>query len=225
MTSQEVEKTEPGIFHIHIDAQHMSIELHTRVTSELRFKDSNFDSAPEGQKSFAPQQHMTLKLKDKKAFFETWAKLEEIVDESGMIGYMEGEYLPTDEFISYKPYQDTPLPFKIERRQLSDEEQFRQTEFHLAMDMNESDPRLVKRLMDSGLMAVCITKKRGQFVIFTAQGYIKDIEPLYALTKRYLETQGGAAKCTIKEERSIRFKLFGTSSDELPEIVDKIHLA
>lgn len=220
-----MEATQPNIFHIHIDAKKMPSQLDEFALKELGFYDTDFNGHPEGYQHFEPNRHLTLKVKTKEDFNEIWEKLEEKADGAdGFVGYLEGEYIPNDEYIPYKEFEDHPVPFKIERRILdgSEKEQFRQTEFHLTMEKSQSNPILMKKLLDSGLYGAYIPKKDGEFLVLTMQGFIKDIVPLYDELKKYLLKTGGAYRCTIKEERALRFKMYGVDSYDLPEIAENI---
>ncbi|QHI35775.1 hypothetical protein IMCC3317_11230 [Kordia antarctica] len=220
-----IEKTQPNIFHIHIDALEMSKELYDYVTKELRFYDSDFNGHPEGYVHFEPKRHMTLKLDTKEEYIEVWKKLESYTKAKDLKGYLEAEYIPIDDFIPYNEYRDIPVPFKIKRRRLTGEknEEFRQTEIHLTMDKDKSHPDLLKKLLDSGLYGAYLPKDRGTFLVLTIQGFVKDIVQLCSVLKKYIEQSGGAYSCTIKEERAINYKLYGINETQLPEIAEEIN--
>ncbi|MFT5890279.1 MAG: hypothetical protein ACI9Y7_000369 [Dokdonia sp.] len=221
---KNIEKTQPEIFHIHIDAQEMTEELYEYAIKTLKFYDSDFNGHPEGFLHFEPEKHLTLKLITKAEFDETWEKLAKFTDKTKLRGYLEGEFIPIDEFIPYTEYKDIPIPFKIERRKLTgkDNEEFRQTEIHLTMEKDKSNPDLMKKLLEAGLYGAYIPKRRGTFLVLTIQGFIKDIVPLTNIIREYIIESGGAYLCTIKEERALKYKLFGISADDLPEIANKI---
>lgn len=221
----KIEETQPKIFHIHIDARRMPKGLEVFAIQELGFYDTDFSGHPEGYQHFEPKRHLTLKVKTKEEFNDIWAILEKKADDSkDFVGYLEGEFIPEDEFIPYTEFKDIPVPFRIERKTLSgsEKEEFRQTEFHLTMEKENSNPALVNRLLESGLYGAYIPKKDGEFLVLTMQGFIKDIVPLYNKLREYLFEAGGAYRCTIKEERALRFKMYGIVSSDLPEIAGKI---
>lgn len=222
--NDEIEQTQPGIFHIHIDAQQMTKRLYDFAVNQLAFYDSDFNGHPEGYVHFEPKRHMTLKLENRDEFFLAWNELESFVDGDEFNGYIEGEYIPFDEFIPFREYKNIPIPFTIDRRKLSGEqgEEFRQTEIHITMEKDKSHPQLMKRLLDAGFYGAYIPKPRGTFLVLTMQGFIKEITPLYTAVKEYIEESGGAYMCTIKEERAIRHKLYGLESNNLPEIASKV---
>lgn len=220
-----MEKTQPDIFHIHIDAKVLPIELAQFAINDLGFYDSDFNGHPEGYEHFEPNRHLTLKLKTKQEFENTWERLLSEADKcSGLIGYIEGEYIPNDEFIPFTTFKDLPVPFRIKRRALTGAsgEDFRQTELHLTMERTRSNSVLMKNLLDSGLYGAYIPKSDDEFLVLTMQGYIKDIVPLYVALKEYLLQTGGAYRCTLKEERAIKYKMYGIDSVNLPEIAESI---
>jgi hypothetical protein len=224
MTYQAPEPTQPNIFHIHIDAQRMPETLSRDVRDQLGFSDTNFSGHPPGFAHFEPTQHLTLKVNTRDEFFSIWSKLEAMISREDFVGYLEGEYIPVDDFIPYKDFVDVPVPFLIHRRRLSgaDRETFRQSELHLVYKKEGSDPRLTERLLQAGLYGAYIPKKDGDFVVLTMQGYLKDIGRLAEVLKQYVEEAGGALRCTLKEERAIKHKLFGIGSTDLPEIADHV---
>lgn len=221
---EEVEKTQPRIFHIHIDAKKMSEDFYKQAVKELRFTDTDFDGHPEGYVHFEPQKHLTLKLNTQDDFKSAWKRLESMADGAEFIGYLEGEFIPHDEYIPYKDYRDLPVPFKISRRRLNGgaSEEFRQTEIHLTFEKTKSNRDLIKKLLDSGLYGAYIPKKDGVFLVLTIQGYIRDIEKLYPVLRQYLYDSGGAYRCTLKEERALKYKLYGIGADDLPEIASEV---
>jgi len=219
------EQTQPNIFHIHIDATHLPVKLEEFARKSLGFVNTDFSGHPEGFSHFEPDRHLTLKIETKPQFIETWNRLVSKADQcSDFVGYLEGEYVPIDEVIPYKTFEESAVPFKILRRVLdgSIDEQFRQTELHLTFDKDVSAPVQIDRLLESGLYGAFIPKKHGTFVVLTAQGFVRDISPLYEQLKKYLLETGGVFNCTLKEERAIKFKLYGLSPSHLPEVVSEI---
>lgn len=220
-----MEKTQPKIFHIHIDAQKMPKALDEWAIKELDFVPTDYDGHPEGYDHFEPIRHLTLKVPTKEVFHATWDKLAAKLDEHPeFVGYIEGEFLPIDEYIEFNEYKDIPISFQITRRKLVPEnyEDFRQTEIHITMEKTQSHPALMKKLLDSGLYGAFIPKADGEFLVLTIQGFIKDIVPLIDIIRKFLTVSGGAFRCTIKEERAIAHKLCNIDSRELPEIAETI---
>lgn len=220
-----MEKTQPNIFHIHIDAQLMPKALDEYAIKEWAFSPTDYDGHPEGYDHFEPVRHLTLKAPTKAVFNKVWLELEAKMPEfPNFIGYIEGEYIPIDEYIPYLDYKDIPIPFLITRRKLNPDsnEGFRQTEIHITMEKTKSNPDLIKKLLNSGLYGAFIPKIDGEFLVLTIQGFIKDIVPLIDVIRRFLLESGGAYRCTIKEERAIAHKLCGIDASTLPEIAESI---
>ncbi len=221
------EPTTPGIFHIHIDTQSdnkETFEFHSYARDRLKFFNHEFSGHPDGYIHFEPTKHSSFKTKDKSEFDKVWQKLKEKTkDYSKIEGYLEGEYIPTDEKIIFTPMESFfKPPFSIKRRVLSELEDFRQTEFHLSLDWDNSERRVINALLDSGLYGALMKKRDYTSIILTVQGYRKDIRPLLKKTKEYLNEVGGVVRGTIKEEVAIcNFKM-NYKSKQLPEIADII---
>jgi len=173
-----MEKVQPKIYHIHIDAQQMPKALDEYAIKNLNFVPTDYDGHPDGYDHFEPQRHLTLKAPDKALFKAVWNQLEAKMDEyPDFVGYIEGEFLPIDEYIPYSQYKDIPIPFYITRRKLnpSNSEDFRQTEIHVTMEKTQSHPDLMKKLLDSGMYGAFIPKIDGEFLVLTIQGFIKSL--------------------------------------------------
>src|SRR5476651_2162947 len=105
-----MEKTQPKIFHIHIDAQIMPQGLDEYAIKQLNFVPTDYDGHPDGYDHFEPQRHLTFKAQTKELFQKIWDKLKaKLTFYPDFIGYIEGEFLPIDEYIPYKEYQDIPI--------------------------------------------------------------------------------------------------------------------
>jgi hypothetical protein len=219
------EKVEPQIRHLHVDAQEWPDELEQLVRA-LGFEHDDFVGHPEGFRHFEPKMHMTKKVRTQDEFDESWTELERACDQTGFVGYLEGEFIKTDEFIPHQAYHDVRVPFRITRRRLtgSAKERFRQGEIHLTLDKDRSDPRLIKNMLEAGLYGAYLPKTHGTFIVLTIQGFAKDIFAVGEALRSYLAQAGGAVGCTLKEELAIRYKLYGITSAECPEIVDQVLL-
>jgi len=224
------EKTNPGIYHMHLDFHKMSRKLDNYASKELGFYTADFDGHPmkengEAYPHFEPNHQLTLKPKNKEEFNEVYTKLEQILPEcTDFAGYLECEYIPIDLFIPYKEYVDIPIPFHITRRSLNPEkgETFRETEIHITFDKDNSHPDLIKKLLNSGLYGGYIPKKDGNFIVYTVQGFAKEINPLIQCIIKFLKESGGAWRATVKEEKVIAYKICNIASTDLPEVADKV---
>ncbi|PCI20916.1 hypothetical protein COB64_01525 [Candidatus Wolfebacteria bacterium] len=223
--AQIIEKTNPGVFHIHIDSTTTSEDLHKRAQGELSFISHDFTGHPDGYEHFEPTAHSSLVLNTKEEFSLIWEQLRFMIEAEGkdFVGYIEGEYIPNDIFIPYKPIKlFFPPPFMVTRRRLSADENFRQTEFHLVLDYDNSDERVIKGLLEIGLYGALLEKKDHTAIVLTMQGFIRDIHPLQAVVEKYLREVGGVVRCTIKEERAIRNQLFNMNVGDLPKIAYEV---
>ncbi|MDD5050271.1 MAG: hypothetical protein PHV93_00830 [Candidatus Pacebacteria bacterium] len=227
-----LEKTQSRIYHIHLDTDTRSKALHEKIQQELGFFAHHFTGHPAGYDHYEPTAHSSIKLFSKKDFEKKWQQCLEIVNaDKKVIGYMEGEYIPTDEAIPFSPVKKFFKPhWKIKGRRLDSTrgEVFRETEFHLVMDSEKSDQRLVKALFDSGLYGANLTKKgkagekNWKAVVITIQGHNRFIKHLIDEVKWYLHQVGGAVHCTIKEEVALKNQRFRKPVEGLPVIIDKI---
>ena len=212
------------MYHIHIDATLMPDSLYKYVKEELGFYDHHFIGHPQGYRYFAPKAHLTFKPQTAQEFSKVWKQLEERTKQTDFIGYLEGEWIRSDLQIPYKLPILLPVPFQISRRRLlgGPLENFRQAEIHLVMDKDASDQKLIKKLLEAGLYGAYLPKKDHTAIVLTMQGYRKDIDPLAQRLLLYLNETGGAEKASLTEERAIRYRLFGTTPQDQPEIADKI---
>ncbi|MCW3125796.1 MAG: hypothetical protein JWO03_1454 [Bacteroidetes bacterium] len=230
MTDTVMEKTNPGIFHIHIDFHQLSPRLDNFATKELGFYTADFDGHPIKENGdpyphFEPNHQLTLKIDDRKKFDAVYSQIEKVLPQCpDFVGYIECEFIPIDEYISYREYTDIKIPFHITRRNLDPGkgEKFRQTEIHLTLDRDKSHPELIKKLLNSGLYAGYIPKKDHNALVFTVQGFAKEINPLIKSLTQFLKDSGGASRATVKEERVIAYKICNIQPYDLPEIADTV---
>lgn len=209
-------------YHIHIDGRVMPSALQKAVEA-IGFVQDTFTGHPDGYRHFEPVIHLTKKLQTKEKFEDTFASIEKVLEDSEFIGYIEGEYIRPIIIIPEITYNsDILVPFQIERRQLRNDEAFRQSEFHLEMDGDASHPKLITNLLDAGLYGAFYPENGYRGIVLTMQGYVKDILPLQGVLRQYLEEAGGAVSSILYEERALRHRLFKITSVDLPEIADRI---
>lgn len=215
----------PNNYHLHLDGSHASAELDEYVKRVRRFTNGDFCGHPEGYRHFEPAYHRIFKTDHKKEFDAVWSDVEEKARALGFTGYIEGEFIRTECHYEERPFDDTvPFPFQLSRRTLSGApgEEFREAEVHLVMDRDKSDPRLYKKLLDAGLYGAYIPDGDRVEVVFTAQGFLQDIDPLVEALRVYVRHAGGAVQCMDMQEIAIRWAIIGTDHACLPEIVDRI---
>jgi hypothetical protein len=226
MTHQK-EKTQPGIYHIHLDTKTQSTKLHDCFQRELGFFPHHFSGHPEGRIHFEPTSHSSKKILSKDEFRKLWEKAVRLVGkDTSAVGYLEGEYIPKDIFIPYRPITTFFTPsFSIKRRTLysSQGEKFRETELHLVLDFDKSDQRVITGLLDAGLYGALRPKQGYRVIVLTIQGHACFIRPLIEKIQHYLSAVGGVVHCTLKEEVALKHHLFGgMTPEELPEIIETI---
>ncbi|PCJ11805.1 MAG: hypothetical protein COB04_18620 [Gammaproteobacteria bacterium] len=215
----------PDIFHIHVDATSIEDGMYEKLITNYGFDATDFCGHPEGYSHFEPTRHLTLKLRDKEQYHQRWVQVKNFLKQSSTFkGYLEGEYIPADEPLSYAPYVKKAVPFFITRRKLDSGqgEFFRQSEIHVTMHKERSSKKLVTALMKSGLYGAYIPKRDADYVVLTAQGKKREINGLYHVVKQFLIESGGAYDCSLKEERAIDFELFGVKSKDLPDVIDTL---
>jgi hypothetical protein len=138
-----------------------------------------------------------------------------------MKGYIEGEFVPLDRDLAPRPFDaSVPVPFKLQRGFLPPGT-FRETEVHITLDRDRSEPRLLWNLLEMGLFAAYLPKTYGTAVIFTAQGSRAHIDALLPSLTAYLERAGGAVECSIKEERIAHWWM-SEPDLPLPPVVESI---
>ena len=190
--------------HIHVDASSIRRDL-IEVLGGLGFWRSDFSD--QQMDSYAPLHHFTLKPQAagdfKRVFDFLLAWLED--NPGSMEGYLEGEVVPIDEMLEEKPFnKEVPPPFAVEVSGLKPGE-FRQSEIHITLDRDKSNPTLRKRLREMGMFSACLPKTFGMAEVFTLQGSQSQIDRLLPSLRRYLQQAGGAVHCSIKEERIARW--------------------
>ncbi|BAZ50604.1 hypothetical protein NIES4103_32210 [Nostoc sp. NIES-4103] len=195
-----------GEFHIHIDAQRLANPFEKFLT-EQQFWNSDFSGHPEGLAHCPPKKHLTKKTKNVQEFRGSFdAIVDYLQDNSEDIeGYIEAEYVPVDVEIEEIPFNPAiEIPFKLQLSSLTPGT-FRQDELHITLSRAESDPRLINSLRNMGFYSVFMEKTFGEVEIFTAQGTCQMIRQILPRVITYLKTAGGAVKCSVKEERIIKW--------------------
>ncbi|QSJ18722.1 hypothetical protein JYQ62_08165 [Nostoc sp. UHCC 0702] len=195
-----------GEFHIHIDAQTLANPFEEFLIGQ-QFWNSDFSGHPEGLAHCPPKKHLTKKTKNVQEFRGSFdAIIDYLQDNSEDIeGYIEAEYVPVDIEIEETPFNpEIEIPFKLQLSSLPPGA-FRQDELHITLSRAESDPRLINSLRNMGFYSVFMEKKFGEVEIFTAQGTCQTIRQILPKVITYLRAAGGAVKCSVKEERIIKW--------------------
>src|SRR6266404_7355604 len=138
-------------FHIHIDALNISPAFEEYLTKELRFWRSDFSGSPDSANAFFPVNHLTLKPETSKDFRTVFDKLLTYVKtQDAMQGYIEGEFIAVQKHIEEKPFDSSvSVPFRLKRTSLAPGK-FRESEVHITLNKDRSDPALIRSLIDMG---------------------------------------------------------------------------
>lgn len=208
-------------FHIHVDAIAVTAAFEEYL-AQTGFVRTDFAGHPDGADGFEAPNHLTLKLTDSEKFRRTF---DDVVSRaaatSGIRGYVEGEFIPVDQDIADRPYQSgVPIPFTVENCPIP-QGSFRETEIHITLDRDHSDPRLLASLTEMGFFSAYMRKSYGVAQIFTVQGSRAQINELLPRLATYLETCGGIANCSVKEERVAKWWL-SDPSVALPPVIGSI---
>jgi hypothetical protein len=209
-----------SLFHIHVDAAWITPAFEEYLASELGFRRTDFIALDGGEPE--PKNHFTLKLDSPPDFRRAFDRVvTHATDLNGMLGYVEGEFIARDHDFSPKPFrEDVPLPFMLELQQLAPG-CFRESEIHIALCPERSDPRLLDNLKAMGFATIYIPKPWGISLIFTAQGTRPVMKFVSKAMFEYLEASGGIVQGSIKEERIAKWWM---SSDEvkLPPVIHEV---
>jgi hypothetical protein len=191
-------------FHIHVDAMQIAPAFERFLVSKLGFWRSDFCGHPEGQQQFEPTHHLTQETSDAREFRGLFAQALEWATKGDQLhGYIEGEFIPSDDDIPENPFDPSvPLPFQIKEGVLSSGA-FRESEIHVTMDRDASDPRLIARLTEMGLYSGFLPKSYGVAQVMTVQGSRRDVGAIKPAVLQYLQAAGGARRGSMKEERIV----------------------
>jgi hypothetical protein len=189
-----------SFFHIHVDAAWVSPDFETFLKRELKFFRTDFVGADGGKTE--PLNHLTLKTRNSEIFRRTFAKVVAYAQtHKAMAGYVEGEVISLDKnFAGSLHNPNVPIPFKLGMTPLPPKT-FRESEFHLTLCPERSDPRLLRKLTEMGLLMIYMPKSWGIALVYTAQGKRDLIKSLALSLSDFLEKSGGAVMCSLKEER------------------------
>ncbi len=228
-TVKNKEATRVGSYHIHSDAFAEVSKEFERGARALGFEDTSFTETAEGVEMFVPVGPKTMFsyfTDDKRDFNEKWKAFYALAEKTGFVGYMEGEYGEPYTILPSKPHDSSvPFPFKITRRKIEggSREPFRETEFHLELDYDASDPDLIQKLVESGLYGALYHEPEGhRSLILTIQGNNSEIIPIQAALTEYLSKAGGIEKGKIAKEDVREHAEFNIASKRLPEVVDSV---
>ncbi len=209
-------------FHIHVDAQTLTLDFEQLLRGQLGFILQNF-LHDHVEVSYEPAYHLTARPKNSQEFKTIFGQVKEYVEShpGALTGYIEGECIPEDIDLVEKPFDPSiKLLFKVSCTQLPPGK-FREDEIHVSLARDESDPRLLQALTAMGLFVGYLPKKQGVAAIYTVQGSRQHISELMPALTYYLQRAGGGVRCSIKEER-IADSWMSSPDIRLPPVIDKI---
>ncbi|MEA5472319.1 hypothetical protein [Spirulina sp. 06S082] len=211
-------------FHIHIDGHWISQSFENFLVKNHDFIISNFPGHPEGIPHYEPVRHLTKKIKVGKKFHEVFDSIENYLETNpkSIEGYIEGEYVPVDIDISEKDFNpeiEIPCQFQLTSLTLGT---FREDEIHITLSRDESDAKLIDSLRRMGFFSAYAKKTYGAAEVLTVQGTYKQIQEILPKIVTYLEQAGGAVKCSVKEERIVRWWL-SSSELSLPPVLESVN--
>lgn len=201
-------------FHIHVDATSVPAELEQELMSDLALSRRDFAEAPTEEKTYTPDLHYTTKPKSARDFRLQFPEiLRRVRQHPGFVGYIEGEFIPDVYEVAPRTFDPTvDVPFRLNLGALSPG-RFRESEVHVTMSYEKSDPRLRGRLVEMGLFPAFYPKPWGLAQIFTMQGTRAQVSELVKPLLAFLSRAGGSVTCRVKEERIAKWWM---SSNDLP---------
>jgi hypothetical protein len=208
-------------FHVHVDAFDLAPRLEDYFMG-VGFSRTDFAGHPPGTVGYEPRHHLTLKAYSGSEFLAAFDKTVAAAETVGrMKGYIEGEFIASDETLAEKEYEPSvEPPISLSLGGLP-KNTFRESEIHITMSRDRSHPELLRKLSEIGLFSAYIPKPTGLYQVFTVQGTRKGISQLLPILRGYLLRAGGAADASIKEERIVKWWL-SDSTICLPPILQVV---
>lgn len=192
-------------FDIHVDATELSADAEWFLTQEMKFWRSDFCGHPEGAEAYEPPHHLTIKPSTGKEYSEAFDRVRDYfkANPGSIRGYIEGEFFAFDEDLLSNPFSSTVKPPFYVKTGCIPAGNFRESEIHVTMSRDKSDPRLFKLLMEMGFFAAYLSKDYGVGQVFTVQGTKQQIQDLLNPLFKFLDEIGGSHACSVKEERVV----------------------
>lgn len=216
-------------YHIHVDGQENIPERAKAWFLEHGFWPDQFvpvDKDP----GFQPHDHLSHETSDKvlndRLRRETYAFLR--ANPTLVVGYVESEAIVSRATFDDHPFDPSvPLPVRLTIRPIAEilevvpSDWFRQSEIHVTSRKDQTDPRLIDALKRIGLYtAHYVSAVDDQlYVIFTVQGYQRDVARLSGLLTGYLHEAGGTCNAAMQFE-VVTGSWKRSSNIPLPPIID-----
>jgi len=209
-------------FDIHIDASELSNNFE-RFLLGLGFWHSDFCGHPPGAPSYEPVHHLTLQPSTSAEYKKAFRAVREyaVDHQDALRGYIEGEFFAFDRDLENKTFDcSVRAPFKVKTGFLAPGK-FRESEIHVTMSRDKSDPKLAAILMKMGFFTAYLSKPYGIGQVFTVQGSHAQIQSLLPVIYEFLRQVGGAAECSVKEERVVGWWISDLRVS-LPPVIEQI---
>jgi len=211
------------MFHIHVDATSLDRAFEEHLVRTLGFWRSDFSHQFADDDGFEPAHHLTQKPATSVEFqrlFDGVVKFA-TTHPGALRGYVEGEFIALDEDIDEKAYDPSiPPPFSVSLTRLA-LGAFRETEIHISLDKDHSDPRLCRALKEMGFFAGFIPKSYGVAEVLTVQGSREHVRQILPPVLDFLRSAGGSAHCSVKEERVAKWWV-SDPDIQMPPVVESI---
>ena len=209
-------------FHVHVDASWVSPKFECEAITKLGFWRSDFLTEPGSEGVFAPAFHLTKKPCSTAEFRVDFGRVRDLAERSGGVkGYLEGEFIAYRAEFDPRPFNThVPVPLRFTTRSV-EPGNFRETELHITLDRDRSDPRIIATLRRMGFFEAYTPKPYGVAAIFTIQGSRAQIREALPLIHSYLAEAGGISHGKLKEERIVDWWV-SDRDVSLPPVIDSI---
>ena len=199
LMGSEAHELDNSLFHVHVDADCLSEELDENL-AKAGFTKSDFLTHSGGEPS--PRYIRTLKSNDPRSYKNVLSRVTAICkNDSVFNGFVEGEVIVNRKNIPFKEYNpQIPIPFKIQAKREPGGES-KTADMHITLCPLGSHRQLLENLLEIGFSLVLAPKPNGLMAVFSLQGAKELIGQLFKSTCNYLHVAGGAAQCTLKDER------------------------
>jgi hypothetical protein len=176
---------------------------------------------PDGSQS-SPRYVRTLKVQDPKEFKRESRWLTRTVQRDGQfVGFVETEVIVRRVPIARSATVLTPAPPFVAHVRKEPGGRSKQADLHVSLCASESDPRIVSQLVQMGLSCAFLPKSWGSAAVFSLQGGRRIIAEAFSALEGFLRGSGGAARCSIKEERIASLWVSGDDAPPM-NVIDRI---
>jgi hypothetical protein len=195
-------------FHIHVDAATVSPDFERSARLDLGFERDDFNPLPSAGIQAFRCNHLSKKLGHAREFEAVFNQIAGLAQSSnGLVGYIEGECVARrHELEAASLAGDCRPPFSVVLGELAPGH-FRETEIHISTLAKDANSHTVRALVEAGFFLAHKGTSANTRLVFTIQGSVATIKPLYSVLADWLAASGALGPCTIKEERIRRYWL------------------